>query len=815
MKPAWLPDSSGKLRPPDVCDTVELSVMSMVAPLLSLSDPVMPPDYGFAITDRNGNVLFHSTAAKSGRENFLNELDDPRDVQVAIVAAQGKYVSTRYQGFPAKVFVTPFLGVQRIPWSLIVFHDLSTGSAENLERIVLFSILALLYYALVSVALFFVPRERVVPKWVWPLEERRGDYLHLIIVLLLIAPAFYALIFRVDSLAAVLLTAILVPLLCLGAGIQKLRSEFVWIMAVSIGSLLLLIPSAALSTANGPSLLLAWIYLWILSLAYPNLYRYLPKKPLPSLRNVFSALCALMLLSVGILPAVAFFRVAYNYHADLSTRRQQIQTVAALAQREARIKSRYRNLEISPGVGAADVNTWLFLRRRLDQTADRYDTVFLSLQRQAFTGFEGGRQQCDEDALPPYLVQLGARIPFGKGSLTRNLSQAPVVRNDVARLSERPPVWRWCREGINRIRLTPNTPDSKTPENSYSLPPTRALLKSVTGDPVFLYPSVVSELPLLKQWSWFWATLVFLPAWLVTFLWVRLTLGHLFLLKNSLAADPFPLMELDKQTPLSESMVLLTFDPARASKILEERGDVHLIEFTECAQGRDIDCSDIRESVIAVKDFDYKRGVETVDIKRLELLERLYVEAPGKPILLLTPVDPALHLAEGLDAATRERCLQLFYGFKRRRLAAVANAEYSTMFFASSIGERVALLQLANEGWLNPRNETALRHLQNRGIVAGTPFGFCDPEFGKYVLNSVAKADRKAWEKHDDAAIWDGIRMTFVVLLCALVAAVLFLNQQTALSYVLTGLGVLAPLTKLLSEARNLPALLGFGGKKE
>jgi hypothetical protein len=48
-------------------------VMMMATPMLSLMSPVLPPDYGFAIIDPTGKVLFHSDPTKNGRENFFDD----------------------------------------------------------------------------------------------------------------------------------------------------------------------------------------------------------------------------------------------------------------------------------------------------------------------------------------------------------------------------------------------------------------------------------------------------------------------------------------------------------------------------------------------------------------------------------------------------------------------------------------------------------------------------------------------------------------------------------------------------------------------
>jgi hypothetical protein len=48
-------------------------------------------------------------------------------------------------------------------------------------------------------------------------------------------------------------------------------------------------------------------------------------------------------------------------------------------------------------------------------------------------------------------------------------------------------------------------------------------------------------------------------------------------------------------------------------------------------------------------------------------------------------------------------------------------------------------------------------------------------------------------------------------VLLGVLGAALFYSQQSVLGLVATGVGVLTPLTKLLSEANSFRSLLGFG----
>jgi len=155
------------------------------------------------------------------------------------------------------------------------------------------------------------------------------------------------------------------------------------------------------------------------------------------------------------------------------------------------------------------------------------------------------------------------------------------------------------------------------------------------------------------------------------------------------------------------------------------------------------------------------------------------------------------------------------FGFRRMRLRPLEPSDATTdyqraVWAACTAPERVALYQLAHDGWINPKNGAAIEQLQRRGVITGIPFRFVDPELGACVLQTVGTTDRQTWVMLDMASAWDGIRLMFVVLLFGAGAALLFLNQQSVLGLVMTGVGIMAPITKLLSEMQSFRSLVGL-----
>ena len=174
------------------------------------------------------------------------------------------------------------------------------------------------------------------------------------------------------------------------------------------------------------------------------------------------------------------------------------------------------------------------------------------------------------------------------------------------------------------------------------------------------------------------------------------------------------------------------------------------------------------ESVIAIEHFDYRSGSKKIDRKRLQLLERLPFDAAGKTVLLLATIDPIFYFGSGAEPSSgsnsngdSERWARALDPFTPYRLANSTTAAHSRIFSSSTITERIALLQIAHEGWVNPGNYAALEHLERRQVISGIPFNFSDPEFAQYVRSNVSRSDRKNWEKQDESATWNGIPVLF------------------------------------------------------
>lgn len=383
-------------------------------------------------------------------------------------------------------------------------------------------------------------------------------------------------------------------------------------------------------------------------------------------------------------------------------------------------------------------------------------------------------------------------------------------------------MWRWCLEGSNRIRLEPAQDPLRTESSARNLSPSRALFKAATGDPLFLHPEIVSELALLDGLgSW---PLFILVGGVITFYWIRPTLQEMFLLKVA-RVKPLPELVLEEQTPIPNNLVLLGADITDTLETLRRRPDVGLIDCRDILRGVAVDYSRISQPVVAILHLDYHLDSADGNRQKLELLEGLLAQHPSKRVVVVAESDPVFHFGAASALGSRsllesvtpgqeaDRWARVFLSFTRMRLpagSAMTPEQCRVVWSTCTAPERVALHQLARDQWANPKNEAALQQLQLRGLITGVPFQFADDSLQSFVHHAVGAKDRKTWELQDDASLWDGIRLMFLVLGLGAGAAVLFFNQQSVLGLVLTGISVMTPVTKLLSEAQSFRSLLGL-----
>jgi hypothetical protein len=133
----------------------------------AFKDPVLPPGVDFAIIDEAGQVQLHSRNSRNVVENFFEALDDDAELRAAVAARRVSRVTARYAG-DETVLLVSHLGTP--PWSLVVFRSAESVQTLLLESVGRFAVLFVGYVTLccLAILLFEGVTGRYRFRWLWP-----------------------------------------------------------------------------------------------------------------------------------------------------------------------------------------------------------------------------------------------------------------------------------------------------------------------------------------------------------------------------------------------------------------------------------------------------------------------------------------------------------------------------------------------------------------------------------------------------------------------------------------------------------------------
>ena len=105
------------------------SLRAIAAEMISVSAPILPVGYEFAIFRENGDVVYHSVAQNSIDQNLYQEVGDARPFRSMAVSVP---FATQYEGRDYRAYLTPIEGT---PLRLAVLHDEVVPRTFNLRFI--------------------------------------------------------------------------------------------------------------------------------------------------------------------------------------------------------------------------------------------------------------------------------------------------------------------------------------------------------------------------------------------------------------------------------------------------------------------------------------------------------------------------------------------------------------------------------------------------------------------------------------------------------------------------------------------------------
>lgn len=90
---------------------------------LSVVDPVVPPGYGFAVLSADGKVQFHSEEGLGLAENFLEEVNNHDEVREWAASARTITWNGDYHGRPHRLHIQPVQQLTNSPWRILTFQE--------------------------------------------------------------------------------------------------------------------------------------------------------------------------------------------------------------------------------------------------------------------------------------------------------------------------------------------------------------------------------------------------------------------------------------------------------------------------------------------------------------------------------------------------------------------------------------------------------------------------------------------------------------------------------------------------------------------
>ena len=326
---------------------------------LSVLDPVLAPGVGFAIVDADGKALFHSDQRRATLESLLDDDGISRRLRAALQSRASVDFDANYRARSHQVYVAPMADR---PWSIVTFADDEILRTSNLEVLARTAVLATLYLLLLTLAtlVYLAMHRRDTPRWVWPLAHLeakvRTAFYHNVAWTMIPVLLLFALAVRSLSGDVLLLVCILVPavtLIAIPVGFSLAMSNRVdpdmlrrAPLATGAAAIVTIVAWQWFDPASAPGgMEIAALIVFVLAIAIlQRLFRAWWNYPLR-----YYMITAILLWSiVAILPAYGFFKIAHQSEMSLVASLEEDFFGRARSRRDRLFEEYYRDIELLP-----------------------------------------------------------------------------------------------------------------------------------------------------------------------------------------------------------------------------------------------------------------------------------------------------------------------------------------------------------------------------------------------------------------------------------------------------------------------------------
>jgi hypothetical protein len=809
------------------------AVAALTIPLVSLTEALLPPSFGFAVIDEQGAVLFHSDSGHSLDEQFFLETDWHRRLRAAVAARRGELVNVRYFGRDHRAYVAPIEQPHGARWSLVTFYDKEPVRTINIEWLVITLLLVVIYltaYLLICGAiLLWRPDYRA--SWIWPDPAKELQYQQLLVAYAALAAGFVAAIyaFRDRSLLAV---ALLLPCIAwVGTYVSLIRMvgaarlKRVGALAIGIAAAGLLLysiwhePLRALAVTGGVAL----------AVVLPATGVRVP------LRYPYRTAATLLLILTVVLPTLAFFKVAHAIQVESFIKYSQLDFARNL---QRRTDAARHEMTLVGKSGPALADTIGRLRRDLSV----YDRFFF--ETVTIRG-EPGSAECDSAAGAPNAQQdQRTELPKGIEELLPYYSESSVgMRELLHDRSSDDNGWEWRRAGL-RLTLQPRAEGGDVICVRSDVPQVFSIGGPVTG--VGAGVASAALLGGILLWSVFWIARFIARRVLlidvVAPLWARSSAGipmypgtHLFVCWRAadragrdVSEDATRVIDIAgrhadakvgewferqrdrlEQAPLGGTIVIDRVDEGIVDGAFNDRKLALIREAMDVQHRTVVLISKLtphalirRVAEAAGEDAAAASSAWTSTLARLTVLdgarfaEGRVAAAAGvagagavapqtisvQAVLLSTSDDDADPMTRSVwDDVKRASAAGLAPALDREQLFEEVgdrlDSYHHGIWSSCSDAEKRVLLHLAQEGLVNEKDRRTIRVLLARGLVRKNPnFQIVHQMFRQFVLSRSASEEAGTLERHSDSP-WDQIRIPFVAAVLG-ISAFFFLTQR-------------------------------------
>ena len=673
--------------------------------LVSGGSVVLPPNIRFAIVDETGTVMYHADDRRVLVEKFVEECEQDKDTVTANLkrAEDHKPFDAEYEGKATRMYIKAVAGhtlPEWVHWSVIVYAEKAIPEREEGE-VLAKALTFLLLYVMTVVAVAWILH---LSRGVWWSRPSWSE-----------VPTRLACLFAVQLVLAVWFAALILS-----------ERSFVVFAGAFVCPLLAIATTCAALTAKVklPS--------WVLQKALAN--QTLAGLGWPQ----FGAGIAFVVL-IGVLPNFAFWRVAFVHHGEAVIRQGQLEMADSLERRDQSLVEQYKNInftdpQIADPIGNEERKEEFIHSRAIERSGPAnnqapelyidafFDSILIPKSESICATNDTALESLEHwfrRALTPVEQRDDVRWCRGarKNQITRRNQETILYRPDLVR----------------HLAISSVVPPSELPADGVTVTRVGGLLLVFCG---LMYYAVSRLLHLDRK---------FVP----------------------------PPASGSGQERLTDNLLLLGPPGFGMSRQLEKQDGVCIIDLTSYtpdtlrALAGQWPWSDSRPTV-AIDHLEFGIDDRDWNSAKLQLLERL-VYRSQKNVILVSNIDLLLYMRYGntrfsrfgTDALfpreQRERWVDVLACFQRRDFAAnedfkigetaSAGHGYQALWRTCSEQERAVLLNLAQDGLVNPKNSGLLVELRRRGILVKNPIlGFRDPAFGDFIQRVYGPDQLLSWD---------------------------------------------------------------------